>query len=66
MTDTYEDMVRILITDDSQAKFKVARQLEPWSSIALNEFSLDGTAYAVMLIGWITLATPLLISRWRK
>ena len=37
VTDTDEDMVRILITD-SQTKLNVARQLEPWSSIALTSF----------------------------
>ena len=44
-------MVRILITNDSQAKSNVVRQLEPWSSIALNEFLLYGIGNAVLLIG---------------
>ena len=38
VTDTDEDMVRILTTDDSQMKLNVVRQLEPWSSIALTSF----------------------------
>ena len=37
-TDTGEDMVCILITNDSQTKLNVVRQLEPWSSIALTSF----------------------------
>ena len=36
VTDTDEDTVRILITDDPQAN--VGRQLEPWSSMALTSF----------------------------
>ena len=42
MTDTDEDMVRILTTDDSHAKLEFH---------CFDEFSLDGTANAVMLIG---------------
>ena len=38
VTDTDEDMVRILTTDDSQMKWNVVRQLEAWSSIALTSF----------------------------
>ena len=30
-TDTDEDMVHILITNDSRAKLNVVRQLEPWT-----------------------------------
>ena len=37
--------VHTLITDN------VVRQLEPWEFHCLDEFSLDGTANAVMLIG---------------
>ena len=39
VTDTDEDMVRILITDDSQAKLNVVLQLER-SSVALTSFLL--------------------------
>ena len=44
-------MVHIRITDDFRAKLNVVRQPEPWSLYCLDEFSLDGTANAVMLIG---------------
>ena len=38
VTDADETMVRIPSTDDSDVKLDVARQLEPWSSIALTSF----------------------------
>ena len=44
-------MVRIQITDDSQAKLNVVRHLEPLEFHWLDGFSLDGTANAVLLTG---------------
>ena len=38
VTNTDEDVVHILITDDSHVKLNVVRQPEPWSSIALMSF----------------------------
>ena len=40
-----------LTTDDSQAKLTVVRDLEPLEFHCLDEFSLDGTANAVLLTG---------------
>ena len=38
VADTDEDTDHILITNDSQTKLNVVRQLEPWSSKALMSF----------------------------
>ena len=51
VTDADENMIRILITDDSQAKLTVVRQLELLEFHCLDGFSLDGTANAVLLTG---------------
>ena len=51
VTDKDENMVRILITNDSRAKLKVVLHLELLEFHCRDEFSTDGTANAVMMIG---------------